>query len=118
MGPLPYCPCKFPEKRNTPARPSLAQSKKKTAEAVFFLFNCFSSPLPVSYTHLNKLALEFADSYSLMTSSGSDYHMREDVARGGIMVPDHIASMADLVAYLKERRHPELIITFDDKGKR
>ncbi len=66
----------------------------------------------------NKLALEFADSYSLMTSSGSDYHMREDVARGGIMVPDHIASMADLVAYLKERRHPELIITFDDKGKR
>lgn len=65
----------------------------------------------------NKLALEFADSYGLMTSSGSDYHMLEDVGRGGIMVPELVDSMPKLVAYLKERRHPELIITFDQKGK-
>ena len=60
----------------------------------------------------NHSAVAFAIEKGLYTISGSDVHAEEDIARGGVMLPDGIESGADFVRYIKENGSPELIITF------
>jgi predicted metal-dependent phosphoesterase TrpH len=60
----------------------------------------------------NQKAVQFAREKGLYVISGSDAHAEEDIARGGVMLPDGIESGADFVCYIKEHGSPELIITF------
>lgn len=60
----------------------------------------------------NQNAVAFALENALYTISGSDVHAEEDIARGGVMLPEGITSGADFVRYIKENGSPELIITF------
>lgn len=60
----------------------------------------------------NQKAVQFAREKELYVISGSDAHAEEDIARGGVMLPDGIESGADFVRYIKEHGSPELIITF------
>jgi len=60
----------------------------------------------------NQNAVAFAIEKRIYTISGSDVHAEEDIARGGVMIPDGITSGADFVRLVKEKGSPELIITF------
>ncbi len=60
----------------------------------------------------NRRALDFAFSHDVMLIGGSDVHMRGDIGRGGIMLPDGVDCGRDFVEYMKEVRRPELIVTY------
>lgn len=48
----------------------------------------------------NSLAREFAKKHGLKMTSGSDTHQIEDLARGGIMLPEvpaHCAELAEMI---------------------
>lgn len=60
----------------------------------------------------NKLALAFAASNNTLTIAGGDVHMKGDIGRCGIMLPDSINSTKDFIDYYKEVKTPELIITY------
>lgn len=60
----------------------------------------------------NRNAVAFALQKELYTISGSDVHAEEDIARGGVMLPEGITSGADFVRHIRENGSPELIITF------
>ncbi len=57
----------------------------------------------------NPLALEYAEKNGLRMLSGSDFHQREDLARGGIIVAEEINSSAQLVDLIRNGRILELI---------
>ena len=59
----------------------------------------------------NTLALKFAAKHDVMIISGGDVHMANDIGRAGIMVPETVDSVADFIAFYREVRTPELIIT-------
>ena len=50
----------------------------------------------------NDIALAWAEKFGLLKTSGSDYHQREDLARGGIYLERPIADNAELLAALRE----------------
>lgn len=50
----------------------------------------------------NGISLLWAKKYHLLQSSGSDFHQLEDVARGGILVPEHIHDTKALASYMCE----------------
>ena len=53
----------------------------------------------------NKRAAAFALEHDLLALSGSDTHQGEDVARGGIQVPDLPQTIHEFVSLLRERYH-------------
>ncbi len=57
----------------------------------------------------NDKAMELADKYGLLKSSGSDYHQIDDVAHGGIITESEIKTNADLLSTLRSRNY-ELIL--------
>jgi hypothetical protein len=59
----------------------------------------------------NKLALKFAQDNDIMVIAGGDVHLLCDIGRSGIMLPEDIGSVADFLAFYKEVRTPELIVT-------
>lgn len=59
----------------------------------------------------NRLAREYARKHNLLMSSGSDFHQHEDLARGGIIVPETLTTPADLVRVLQEGGVLELLET-------
>ncbi len=66
---------------------------------------------PRNVSH-NRRALQFAFSHDVMVIAGSDIHMKGDIGRGGIMLPEGIESPEGFIEYLKEVRTPELIVTY------
>ena len=60
----------------------------------------------------NRLAYQFADENNLKMISGSDFHQREDLDRGGIVLPREVTNSQELVEVLKEEE-VELITTDD-----
>ena len=63
----------------------------------------------------NRLAYQFAEENELKMISGSDFHQREDLDRGGIMLPREVTDSQELVQVLKEEE-VELITTDDFTG--
>ena len=59
----------------------------------------------------NDLARAFAEQHRLPVTSGSDFHQQEDLARGGIQLPQMPASPGELAAMLKNGRVAETIQT-------
>lgn len=57
----------------------------------------------------NETARAFAERHKLRMLSGSDAHQEEDVARGGIYVPDWVRNGADLAKFLRDTPRPALI---------
>ncbi len=57
----------------------------------------------------NAVAKCWAEMYQLIQTSGSDFHVPDCLARGGVILHDKIETIHDLVAVLKGQ--PELIIT-------
>jgi len=66
---------------------------------------------PRNISH-NKRALQFAFTHDVMAIAGSDIHLKGDIGRGGIMLPEDIASAQDFIKYMKEVKIPELIVTY------
>ena len=60
----------------------------------------------------NKLALSFAAKNNVLTIAGGDVHMKGDIGRCGIMLPESINSTRDFIEYYKKVKVPELIITY------
>ncbi len=60
----------------------------------------------------NQKAVQYAAEKGLYTIAGSDVHAEEDIARGGVMLPEGIRSATDFVRLIRESGSPELIITF------
>lgn len=58
----------------------------------------------------NHLALQFANKYNLIKSSGSDFHQIEDLAKGGIETQYPIKSINDFISVLKNTNSYRLII--------
>lgn len=56
----------------------------------------------VRHKECNEITLLWAKKYRLLQSSGSDFHQPEDIARGGIMVPDSIQDVKALASYMRE----------------
>ncbi|MDR3120101.1 MAG: transposase [Clostridiales bacterium] len=52
----------------------------------------------------NDDAAAYAAKHGLLTSAGSDFHEYEDLARGGIFLPESVTSEARLAEYLKSGR--------------
>lgn len=52
----------------------------------------------------NDISMQWAKEHDLLQSSGSDFHQMEDLARGGIIVPEYIQDEKELAAYLKENK--------------
>jgi hypothetical protein len=52
----------------------------------------------------NIKALRFAKKYNLKQSSGSDFHEKEDLATGGIIVPDGIETNNELISYFNNNQ--------------
>lgn len=57
----------------------------------------------------NHLSLEFARENKLKMLSGSDFHQIDDLARGGIMLPERITETSQLVEIIKKDGILELI---------
>lgn len=57
----------------------------------------------------NRLAMEYAEENKLMMLSGSDFHQKQDIARGGIIVTEEINSPSQLVDAIRNGRIKELI---------
>lgn len=58
----------------------------------------------------NDLALQWSEEHHLLKSAGSDFHQMEDLARGGILVPDTIGDIKALAEYMRNNE-VELITT-------
>lgn len=56
----------------------------------------------------NDLAHQYALQNNLKMISGSDFHQKEDLARGGIGIPEKAATPAELVNILKQDRDIEI----------
>lgn len=56
----------------------------------------------------NDIAMNWADKFDLLKVSGSDYHIYEDLARGGIITDQPISTIAELIGAI--RNHAGLII--------
>lgn len=50
----------------------------------------------------NHRALEFAQRHRLLESSGSDFHQKEDLARGGVLLPEMPKDPAEFVRLMRE----------------
>ena len=50
----------------------------------------------------NRLALEFAQRHRLLESSGSDFHQKVDLARGGVLLPEMPKDPAEFVRLMRE----------------
>lgn len=50
----------------------------------------------------NEISGLWAKKYRLLRSSGSDFHQPEDIARGGILVPEYINDVKALASYMRE----------------
>ena len=61
----------------------------------------------VRHDSRNAIAMQWADSYGLLRSSGSDYHQPEDVGRGGIVTDEVISDNKTLLRMLQNQ--PTLI---------
>lgn len=59
----------------------------------------------------NHLALHFAEKNRLKRISGSDFHRRVDLARGGMIFPEKATTNGQLLNLLKEQNQLELIRT-------
>ena len=59
----------------------------------------------------NSRAYEYALKNNLKMTSGSDFHQLQDLARGGILIPEKISTPAELVQVIKENKIIELIKT-------
>lgn len=57
----------------------------------------------------NHLAYSFAQENRLKVISGSDFHQLQDLARGGIILPERVSSSREFVKLLKESDSIELI---------
>jgi predicted metal-dependent phosphoesterase TrpH len=57
----------------------------------------------------NHRALEFATTYDLKMISGSDFHQREDLAKGGIIIEKQISTSAELYRILRSNEILQLI---------
>ena len=66
---------------------------------------------PRNLSH-NKRAVEFASTHDVMLIGGSDVHMKGDIGRGGIMLPESVESVQSFIEYMKEVKAPELIVTY------
>jgi len=53
----------------------------------------------------NEQALAFAQKHKLLQTSGSDFHLHEDVNRGGIRLPSEIGNSTQLAAFLRKGTH-------------
>lgn len=51
----------------------------------------------------NFIAGPWATRYGLLTTSGSDYHQREDIGRGGIFTERKIETMEDFIGVIRSR---------------
>ncbi|HHW47563.1 MAG TPA: PHP domain-containing protein [Clostridiaceae bacterium] len=51
--------------------------------------------------NMNHKALSFAKKHNLKMISGSDFHRKEDLARGGIIIPRKVKTSAELVQLLR-----------------
>jgi len=60
----------------------------------------------------NRLAMEFAFKHDVMIIAGGDVHMEEDIGKSGIMLPEDIGNVKEFIAYYKQVRRPELIVTY------
>ena len=49
----------------------------------------------------NETAKHWAERFGLLSTSGSDFHWREDLARGGILTETPITTCAELIAAVK-----------------
>ena len=61
------------------------------------------------FDSLNHKAYGFAEDNGLKMISGSDFHNEQDLARGGIVIPERIGTPKELVYVLNENRIIELI---------
>lgn len=61
----------------------------------------------------NDMARRFAVDNGLRMSSGSDAHQPQDIARGGIYVPDWVDSGAALARFLRATPRPDMIAAQD-----
>ncbi len=59
----------------------------------------------------NELALTFAKEHSLLMSSGSDFHMPEDLARGGMIFEQEIITTTDFIDALRDNLTLDLLST-------
>jgi predicted metal-dependent phosphoesterase TrpH len=59
----------------------------------------------------NRLALKFASEHDIMVIAGGDVHLLGDIGRAGIMLPETVDSVADFIAFYRDVRTPELIVT-------
>lgn len=50
----------------------------------------------------NEITELWAKKYRLLRSSGSDFHQPEDIAQGGILIPDYIQDVKALANYMRE----------------
>ena len=57
----------------------------------------------------NQLAFEYAEKNGLIMLSGSDFHQRDDLARGGIIVSEEIRSPSELINAIRNGKITELI---------
>jgi len=53
----------------------------------------------------NHKAYEYAEKHNLIPTSGSDFHRREDCARGGILINNPISYIEEFVQLLKSRSY-------------
>lgn len=80
-----------------PFRPHMQEVKPKFLDGME-IFN--GNPRHNSH---NDLAEEHARKHKLIPLSGSDFHQREDLARGGIIIDEFIGNSEDLASYLRNR---------------
>ncbi|MEG6613985.1 PHP-associated domain-containing protein [Pseudoclostridium thermosuccinogenes] len=59
----------------------------------------------------NHKALKFAEGHGLKMLSGSDFHQYEDIARGGVIIPETVRSSKDFARILDEGGIAELIVS-------
>ncbi|MEN8906765.1 MAG: PHP domain-containing protein [Clostridiales bacterium] len=57
----------------------------------------------------NRLAMEFAQKNNLNRLSGSDFHQKDDLGRGGILLPDNPKKLSTFVKMIKNNSQIELI---------
>lgn len=56
----------------------------------------------IRHRECNDITVLWAKKFHLLRSSGSDFHQPEDIARGGILVPEYIQDVKALASYMKE----------------
>jgi len=64
----------------------------------------------------NRLARELAREKGLLFLSGSDFHRTEDLASGGVWMPDRIRDIRSLVEQLRRLNHDRLIVRGTPSG--